>query len=89
MTIIKQGGFNTGRQYSRDGQQVYWWQDEAGFVTFYDRSRCIIGVIQPCPYRITNMAEWIMQEYDAGNYSMACQPERVPEDFDFGPSLRL
>lgn len=87
MTIKAQGGFNTGRLYTAEGQQVYWWQDEEGFVTFYDRSRMIIGLINH-PIQVPT-PESVMRNYDNCNYSMAFQPGHIPKDFDFGPALKI
>jgi len=87
--IIAEGGFNTGRMYSANGQEVYWWCDDDAVITFYDRSRMIIGVLHAHEYPQYITPKLIMFEYDAGNYNMACQPARIPEDFDFGPKLRI
>ena len=87
--IIAEGGFNTGRKYTAEGQRVYWWVDDDGTVTFYDRDRMIVGVLDKQEYPEHITPQWLMREYDANRYGMACQPARVPDDFDHGPALRL
>lgn len=88
--IIAQGGFNTGRMYRPEGQEVYWWLMEGGKIVFCDRSRMIVGEIDVDGFEAGDVtSRVVMREYDANNYSMACQPERIPADFDFGPKLRI
>ena len=87
--IIKQGGFNTGRLYGTQGQRVYWWANDDGEVTFYDLDRMIVGLLHKPELPELVKPKWVMQEYDAGRYHMACQPGWVPADFDFGDALRL
>lgn len=87
--IIKQGGFNTGRLYSTNGQRIYWWADDDGVVAFYDLDRMICGMLHSPELPELVKPAWVLREYDTGRYSMACPPGKVPADFDFGPALRL
>lgn len=98
MEFIAQGGFNTGRLYAANGQEVYWWLMPSNKVVFYDRSRMIIGELEISDIDAkifanfglnSNRAGYLMRLYDAGRYKMACQPARIPEGFDFGPMLRI
>lgn len=98
--VIAEGGFNTGRLYTAEGQRIYWWQLEDGWLLFKDISRMTHGWIQrggplfdagrnPSP-------NWLMTTYDRGQFE-TWVPEhseffyaaRVPDGFDFGPGLRI
>lgn len=87
--IINEGGFNTGRMYSREGQRIYWWQYDDNSVVFYDLDRMIIGKINVPFDNGGAIAWWITAAYDRSEYSMACQPAVVDENFDFGVKLRI
>ena len=41
--IIATGGFNTGRQYTAEGQRIFWAQRADGWVYFKDTDRMIDG----------------------------------------------
>ena len=43
--IIATGGFNTGRQYTAEGQRIFWAQRADGWVYFKDADRMIDGWI--------------------------------------------
>jgi hypothetical protein len=43
--IIATGGFNTGRQYTAEGQRIFWAQRTDGWVYFKDADRMIDGWI--------------------------------------------
>ena len=99
--FIATGGFNTGRLYTTEGQRIYWGQRADGWLYFTDIDRCISGWMQretPGDMSAPVLPGWLMRNYDRNYYQLAPIaaiadlepiPARVPDGFDFGPTLRL
>lgn len=100
--ITAQGGFNTGRRYTRNGQRIYWTQFADGWVYFDDRDRMVDGWIKRdlglMSLRATPSARWIVSCYDAGEYQPNCPDDigrtyrpdlQAPADFEYGAALNI
>lgn len=99
--IIAEGGFNTGRLYTRHGQRVYWWWIEGAagdVIYFYDVDRMCDAYIKPRPGMERGQVPpgWLMACYDGGSFDRFDESrfdqgarERIPDDFDFGPALKI
>ena len=61
--------FNTGRLYTKNGQQIVAAMNDDGVCYFYDRSRMIDGWITRRLPRLT--PEAVMLNYDANNYALS------------------
>lgn len=97
--VIVQGGFNTGRLYSDDGQKIYYWQFDDGILYFRDLSRGIDGFLRvdEVQRHFPVIPGWLMRQYD--NNQHAIWPDdvqryghrklAVPAGYDFGPLLRI
>ena len=98
ITITATGGFNTGRLYTAQGQRIFWAQRNDGWLFFNDIDRMISGWVErkATPVELTApvLPGWLMGQYDNGDFEFYApgQTERnpsVPDDFDFGPALRI
>ena len=96
--IIATGGFNTGRLYTSEGQRIYWAQRADGWLFFNDIDRMVSGWMERKGPLVAAgrppVPTWLLIQYDAGKYDFYApgQTERnpsVPDDFDFGPALRI
>lgn len=75
--------FNTGRQYTRDGQIIVAWlvdgrEDECATVRFFDVSRNITGEIN-APLHFVSQRH-IMELYDNGHYKEVSHMPGVEEE---------
>ena len=66
--------FNTGRQYTPEGQIIHVVADDAGFVSFYDESRLIVGCCSILvevidEERYTDLQGHVMDCYDRQLYT--------------------
>ncbi|OHC95581.1 MAG: hypothetical protein A2792_03570 [Sphingomonadales bacterium RIFCSPHIGHO2_01_FULL_65_20] len=96
--VIAEGGFNTGRLYTANGQQIYWWQLSDGWLLFKDHSRMVHGWIRRTEASIARgpaiSPGYLMDRYDHGKFETWCPDHRdydyrPPVDFDFGAGLRI
>ena len=80
--IIATGGFNTGRQYTAEGQRIFWAQRADGWVYFKDADRMIDGWIDrdlwgaaadtiPAAVLLAHPVapQWLMNRYDNHKYT--------------------
>lgn len=80
--IIATGGFNTGRQYTAEGQRIFWAQRADGWVYFKDADRMIDGWIArdlwgaaadtiPAAVLLAHPVspQWLMNRYDNHKYT--------------------
>ena len=81
-SIIKRGGFNTGRLYRDHGQHIYFWQTDNGWLIFRDRSRMVGGFYRRDPDSGVPKPREIMAEYDAGNFQH-WRPDDLPPEMDW------
>lgn len=94
--IVKEGRFNTGRLYAKNGQEIAFWYHDNGILFFKDTSRCISGYI---PFVTADYVtpRAIMGAYDNGSYEhynkdMRCEYSdeyRTTSEMDFGPALKI
>lgn len=104
LKFIAQGGFNSGRLYSAEGQRIFWAQREDGWLFFRDIDRMVAAWIKregaPAVLAAPVLPGWLMRKYDFNLYDFYPVPARdadgyrpeapeAPEDFDFGPQLRI
>ena len=80
--IIATGGFNTGRQYTAEGQRIFWAQRADGWVYFKDADRMIDGWMTrdlwgaaadtiPAAVLLAHPVspQWLMSRYDSHKYT--------------------
>ena len=88
--IIATGGFNTGRQYTAEGQRIFWAKRADGWVYFNDTDRMISGWIDGAD----TTPRAIVMHYDLYDYHYKPEgghPARIniPADTDYGAALRI
>jgi hypothetical protein len=74
--------FNTGRQYTQQGQNIVWEVQADGAVWFYDVSRGICGELfaQDPDFALPVNNKFVLQSYDSGNYRET--PAAALADYD-------
>lgn len=92
--IIAEGGFNTGRLYTKDGQLIDWYQLSNDKLLFKDRSRMGHGFIDRTATTAEVLPAWLMSKYDNGHFDNHCAdfPDYLAPrhlDRDYGPALKI
>lgn len=97
-SVVSEGGFNSGRLYRADGQKVYYWQLDDGWLLFKDVSRMVHGWIKrdgPADVLAAPVVEsWLMRKYDRYEFENWIEGKsdskfEVPAGYDFGPILKI